>query len=511
MGTSRAAQIRRERLRRKRESAEASRKAQLRKKGQTATAKALAEWRKGLREEYPKEEYDIQYKPGGVEVSLHPEVAKARWREEVQRQYPRETHMIIWRGDEAEIIQKAHPDVNRRSVMPEAVRMLEPGARQEWLRREQLKRKGEWTPPQFKGVSKRQASMAEYDVPYNVEEHAAKLFGWREEHLTPKEFEKKYGPFSSPLDISPEARITHTKRTAGGFEMKYLEPLAYDPVKPWGVTKEDIRTLMNRGLMTTASFAEKYMKGEWISGKHYSVKEFSSRSGLTFDIPRDSIITAYRHGPKGYEFQFMQKEDWLSLPSYVKEGRKPSFWEVPLTEHFWREMTKPRIKGYGEPDSKIIGGPIGGTYATQVLSFPIMLGEATVGEFEEHILKKPTIRSELMTPEQLAISYGLITAVVAIKYGPKIIKTMYEKVTPSHIRYALSEKAFRLKMKTTTPFFKKVISPTQLRLEHIYHEVMYKTPKKIGVRLFGAQRFGEVQAVLRTPYGTYESFHYAFP
>lgn len=105
---------------------------------------------------------------------------------------------------------------------------------------------------------------------------------------------------------------------------------------------------------------------------------------------------------------------------YGLEPPKPK--ELTWTEQFWREMTKPRLKGYGEPDSKILGGPIGGTYATQVTGFPLMLGEATVGEFEEHVLKKHTIRSDLMTPEQLALSYGVIAVIAGVKFGPKISK-----------------------------------------------------------------------------------------
>jgi len=94
--------------------------------------------------------------------------------------------------------------------------------------------------------------------------------------------------------------------------------------------------------------------------------------------------------------------------------------------------------------------------------------------------------------------------------GKPLVSGLYKKVVPSHARYILYQKAQALKMRTLIPFHRKVISPIQLRLEHIYHEAIYRTPKRLGTRFFGPQRYGEVKAVLRTPFGTYESFHYPF-
>lgn len=190
---------------------------------------------------------------------------------------------------------------------------------------------------------------------------------------------------------------------------------------------------------------EREMGGAWPPAKEtrwqkisLSPKEFEELYKVKPILPKDAEITYMRKTREAYEIKY----------------------ETPpktITEQFWKFMTKPRLKGYGEPESKILGGPIGGTYATQALGFPIKLGEATVGEVEEHIFGKPTVRSKIMTHEQLALSYGVIATVAVVKFGPKISKILERTRVGQAVKFSRATKAFetiKLSVKTKLPSWK---------------------------------------------------------
>lgn len=125
--------------------------------------------------------------------------------------------------------------------------------------------------------------------------------------------------------------------------------------------------------------------------------------------------------PSGSEIMYVRKTD-KGIQFYYRTPAKTA------TEHFIRTTQK------HEPPFDLIGvrrfygAPVGGDPVTPFL----MLGEATVGEVEEHILGKPTPRSELMTPEQIILSYGLmIGTAAAVKYAPKIWGAIKPRIRPS--------------------------------------------------------------------------------
>jgi len=216
--------------------------------------------------------------------------------------------------------------------------------------------KPKWTPSQFKGVSKRYGGLAEYDIPYNVSAIAKEIQrGWRKEDLTPEEFEEKYGPFDTSLGLPEATRITHTRRTSRGYEMKYLEPEALDITKPWGVTGKDVEAWKKQDKLFTAHLAQSFMAGGIWQKAELSPKQFREKYGVSFELPKESLITGWRRGPKGYEIKYMPKKEWEALPTYAKEGREPTFWEIPLYKHF-----QSALEGYYaqmEEREKQIHGP----------------------------------------------------------------------------------------------------------------------------------------------------------
>ena len=115
------------------------------------------------------------------------EQALEAWRSEIRGQYPSAFYEVSFTDQGTAHIYERRPSAYRPIAMPLGIQMLERGAREEWLRREKEKRKGKWKQPLYKGVSKRPGSLAEYDVPYSIEEVAREVLGWREERLTPKE------------------------------------------------------------------------------------------------------------------------------------------------------------------------------------------------------------------------------------------------------------------------------------------------------------------------------------
>jgi len=343
---------------------------------------------------------------------------------------------------------------------------------------------------------------------------------------TQEEFKKEYGPFTEPLDLPKGAIITEVTSKNGQVTFKYertdkfAEHMEQREQRPDKFAQHMEQKRAREVAEARASLTPeppKQVYQEWVLNlfphlretepvtwhrvgdwkEYLSPSQFAEKYGTeTPQLPEGAEIMYVRQSGTGYELRYQ-------TPAKT------------VTEQFVRVLKEPMIEGYGESDivgvSEVHGKPVGGDLVVGMLTFPVMLGEATIGEFEEHVMKQPTARSELMTPEQLALSYGVIATVVGAKYGPRIAKAIYGKVVPSHVQYVLSQKAFALKMRTTIPFHQKVISPIQLRLEHVYHEAIYKTPEWLGKRLFGPQRYGEVRAVMRTPFGTYESFDYPFP
>jgi len=331
--------------------------------------------------------------------------AVEQWKTDIKTQYPAAYYDVKFVGGEAQITERRVPSEGKPTVAPLKTSRLEAEA----LAARPMVQRGAWTQPQYKGVTKRYGGLDEPDIPYDIDATVREIqLGWRKESLTPQEFTEKYGPFDTPLGLPEGTRITHVRRTSRGYEMKSLEPLAYDPVKPWGVDKADIAALRSEDRLFTAHLAEKYRKGEWFTRQKYTKEEFSRLSGLTLGIPGDSVITAYRHSPEGYEFQFMPKEEWKSLPSYVKEGREPTFWEVPLYTHLEKGWTsilggvEKKRKDIFDPQylafQKVATGPMRES-ERQLTYFPIATvkgAESFVGSVEA-LAGRPSHRSYIPT------------------------------------------------------------------------------------------------------------------
>jgi len=145
-------------------------------------------------------------------------------------------------------------------------------------------------------------------------------------------------------------------------------------------------------------------------------------------------------------------------PALFAEYMKAKEMEKTVTEQFWEFMTEPRItryEGYGERE--VLGSPVGGGVVARTMTHFVKTGEATVGEFEEHILKQPTIRSDLMSPEELAVTYGIIGTVALVKFGPKITKWFSGTRVGETIKFSRAAKTFetiKLTIKTKLPSWK---------------------------------------------------------
>jgi len=303
---------------------------------------------------------------------------------------------------------------------------------------------------------------------------------------TQEEFKKEYGPFEKPLDLPKGAVITEVTSKNGQITFKYT----YE---------------------RTDKFAQ-YME---------------QREAISSQLPEGSEIVSMRQTKEGeYEVQYK-----LFTPETIPESIQP---QVQAGKEFKSKYVG-EIKGFtysrksktytpyttGTPItqsdlllvatvavpfiSPVIGGLSAKTLVAGALK-GITVGEvysyATVGE----PMKYEQFVQSAFIGEAMPVISGFLSDV-----AKPLASGVYKKVVPSHARYVLSQKVQALKMRTTIPFYQKVISPVQLRLEHIYHEAIYRTPKRLGIRFFGPQRYGEVQAVLRTPFGTYESFDYPFP
>jgi len=265
--------------------------------------------------------------------------------------------------------------------------------------------KPKWTPSQFKGVSKRYGSLMEFDVPYDVEEHAAKLFPWKKEDLTPLEFTEKYGPFDTPLSLPKGTRITHTRRTGKGYEIKYertdkfAEYLEQKKAQEGYEKTFEYHQKLKEYWANYTKIGTSWQKLEGGESRYWvTPEEFQKYYELDTTLPASAKIVAARKTDMGVKLQY-----------YTPRGPPKT-----VTDWFGRAIIS--------TDVPISGGPVGGVLGIGAIHSTILMGEATVGEFEEHILKKPTIRSELMTLEQLTVSYGLIVGtVLGLKFGPKII------------------------------------------------------------------------------------------
>jgi len=168
--------------------------------------RAARAWKQELRQKYPKTKYEIKFKNGEAAISLLPEVAQARWKEETLKQYPRDKYMILWRGMEAQIFEKvAKPS----PISTRQFASLEREAQDAWKviqARFAEAAKPKWTPPRFKGVSKRFAGLAEYDIPYNVEQMATQLSLRRKE--------AKLKPLMQPLTTTEQKPLTIQEKYA---------------------------------------------------------------------------------------------------------------------------------------------------------------------------------------------------------------------------------------------------------------------------------------------------------
>ena len=268
-------------------------------------------------------------------------VAREEWRQQLRQQYPVGEYLILWRDkDRAEIYGGYPKPTPRKARFTGGLKVgrLERGALSFWSDLSAEEPETVWRSP-FKPVSKRYGGLAETDIPRDVEEIASSLFSWHEEHLTPLEFEEKYGPFESPLDLPKGTRITHVRKTGRGFEMKYLPPHSLDVTKPWGITKTDVEAWEKQGRIFTAHLAKSFMAGGIWQKAELTPKQFREKHGVSFELPEDSLITSWRFGAKGYEIKYMPREEWEALPQYVKEGKQPGFWEVPFFSHL--------VKGWG--------------------------------------------------------------------------------------------------------------------------------------------------------------------
>ena len=151
--------------------------------------------------------------------------------------------------------------------------------------------------------------------------------------------------------------------------------------------------------------------------EYLSPKQFTEKYGVdTSNIPKDAKIMYMRRVDDRIELQYQ-------TPTKT------------VTEWVVRELFTPRLEGYRE--EAVVGvTPVYGRspfldtgYAAGLVTLPILLGEATIGEYEEYILGKPTARSELMTKEQLAVTYGIILASIAgYKILPKAAPWILKKI-----------------------------------------------------------------------------------
>lgn len=268
------------------------------------------------------------------------------------------------------------------------------------------------------------------------EEYEAKQEKLRKEasYLTPEQFAEKYGPFEKPVDLPKGAMITEVTPKNGRITIKYTYERT-DKFAQYMEQKREQEVSKARASLTTEPPKQVYQ--EWVLNLFPHLRKTEPVTWHRVAGWKETITPtqfAEKYGtekpdlPKGAEIMYVRK----SGIGYEIRYQTPA---KTVTEQFVRALKEPMIRGYGESDivgvREVHGKSVMGDLTVPMLTFPVMLGEATIGEYEEHVMKKPTERSELMTPEQIALSYGMIAGGIAVGYfGPKI----WSKIRPSTVK-----------------------------------------------------------------------------
>lgn len=214
-------------------------------------------WKSEVRAKGEQTAYREYYqKQAEVQQQQQQAQAQAQWKQQVMQQYPAAYYEVKFLASgEAQITQR--PTVSRVSQQ-RSYGTLEPEAQMAFKTIEQQRAVGTRTTPQYKGVTKRYGSLAEYDIPYNIEEMVSssrkqnvaslqasepRLFtehyrevivpkeierGWHKPEggesrhwVTTKEFQELYGVQPS---LPETAKITYMQRTKEGYELQFYTP-----------------------------------------------------------------------------------------------------------------------------------------------------------------------------------------------------------------------------------------------------------------------------------------------